>query len=143
MELQRRYIEEVGEAVEALGIVLEKELGAINQRLAELYRFVNQMKEEEKDFNQEVQKLKEEMIRTQKLLQGFETLISRTESKLIDLQKSFSDDEDYAGDIKNDLLIIKRDLQFTRSDLKEILERQEDLEKKLEELQKGKEKFEG
>jgi len=142
MVLQRRDIEEVGEAVEALGIMLEKELGAINQRLVELYRFVSQMKEEERNFKEEVQKLKEEMIKTQKLLQGFEILISRTESKLIDLQKVFSDEEDYTGEIKSDLLIIKRDLQFTRSDLKELLKRQEDVEKKLKDLEERKEGLE-
>ncbi len=138
MVLQKRDIEEVGEAVEALGIMLEKELGGIKQDLAELYRFVAQMKKEGEKFSGEVQKLKEEMTRTQKLLQGFETLISRTESKLIDLQKVFSDEEDYTGEIKSDLLIIKRDLQFARSDLKELLKRsagsigQEYLEKKLD-----------
>ena len=142
MVLQRRDIEEVGEAVETLGIMLEKELGAINQRLVELYRFVAQMKEEERNFSGEVQKLKEEMIKNQKLLQGFEILISRTESKLIDLQKVFSDEEDYTGEIKSDLLIIKRDLQFTRSDLKELLKRQEDVEKKLKDLEERKEGLE-
>ena len=139
MVLQRRDIEEVGEAVEALGIMLEKELGGIKQGLAELYRFVAQINEREKNFSQEVQKLKEEMIKTQKLLQGFEILISRTESKLIDLQKVFSDEEDFSGEIKSDLLIIKRDLQFTRSDLKELLKRQENVEKKLKDLEERKE----
>jgi len=129
MVLQRMDIEEVGEAVEALGIMLEKELLAINQRLAELYRFVAQMKVEERNFSQEVQKLKDEMMSTQKLLQGFETIISRTESRLLDLQKDTSDEEDFAGEIKNDLLTIKRDLQFTRSDLRELLKRQDDVEK--------------
>ncbi|KPL00641.1 MAG: hypothetical protein AMJ91_03840 [candidate division Zixibacteria bacterium SM23_73_3] len=142
MELQRRYIEEVGEAVEALGIMLEKELRAIKQGLAELYQFIAQIKDEEKNLSQAMQELKEEMMGTQKLLQGFETIISRTESKFTDLQKDLSE-EDFSAEIKNDLLIIKRDLQFARSDLKELLSRQEDLEKKWKEFKEGKERFEG
>ncbi|MCK4404074.1 MAG: hypothetical protein KAW02_03195 [candidate division Zixibacteria bacterium] len=142
MVLQRRDIEEVGEAVETLGIMLEKELGAIKQGLAELYRFVAQMKEEERNFSQEVQKLKDEMMSTQKLLQGFETIISRTESRLLDLQKDTSDEEDFTGEIKSDLLIIKRDLQFTRSDLRELLKRQDDVEKKFECLEERKQRQE-
>jgi len=132
VELQRRYIEEVGEAVEALGIMLEKELRAIKQGLAELCQFVARIRDEEKSLTQTVQELKEGMIGTQKFLHGLETVISRTESKLIDLQKDLSSEEDFAGEIRNDLLIIKRDLQFTRSDLKELLKRQEDLDRKSE-----------
>lgn len=132
MELQRRYIEEVGEAVEALGIMLEKELGAVKQGLAELCQFVAQIRDEEKSFSQTVRELKEGMIRTEEFLHGLETTISRTESKLIDLQKDLSSEGDFAGEIKNDLLIIKRDLQFTRSDLKELLKRQEDMDRNSE-----------
>ncbi len=142
MELERRYIEEVGEAVEALGIMLEKELGGIKQGLAELYRLIAQIREEEKNLSQEVQKLKEETMKTQKLLQGFETIMSRTELKLMDLQRGSSDEEDFAGEIKNDLLTIKKELQFARSDLRELLKRQEDLEKKLKDVEERKGRFE-
>jgi hypothetical protein len=49
--------------------------------------------------------------------------MARTESRLLDMQKNASDEEDLSEDIKNDLLVIKRDLQFIRSDLKELFER--------------------
>ncbi len=121
MALERRYIEEVGEAVEALGIMLERELVAIKQGLAELYQSLAQIQDEEKNLSQEVQKLKDETKTREGFLRGLENIMSRTESRLADLQKDYSDEEDLAGEIKNDLLVIKRELQFVRSDLKELL----------------------
>ncbi|UCB53139.1 MAG: hypothetical protein JSV10_03395 [Candidatus Zixiibacteriota bacterium] len=132
MEPERRYIEEVGEAVEALGIMLEKELGEIRQGLAGLYQSVNRISNEEKDLSQELQKLREEVKAMDGFLRGVESIMSRTESRLTDLQKAYSDEEDIAGEIKNDLLVMKRGLQFLRSDLKELLERQGKAEKVLE-----------
>lgn len=139
MELERRYIEEVGEAVEALGIMLERELGLINQRLEVLYRSVVESKEEEKDFGEKIQEIKEEMIKNQKLLQGLENTLSRTVSRLSDLPKDIPLEEEFTEELKNDLVAIKRELQFTRSDLKELLKRQEDLEKGIKEHSKKEE----
>jgi chromosome segregation ATPase len=123
MALERRYVEEVGEAVEALGIMLERELGAVRQGLVELYRSLSQMRDEEKNLQEETQKLKAEMEKTQKVLRRLETAISRTESKLMD-QQIDSGDEEEAGEIKNDLLVIRKELQFARSDLTELLKTQ-------------------
>ena len=134
MELERRYIEEVGEAVEALGIMLERELGEIKQGLAALYQSVGQISDEEKHLDQELQKLREEVKTVEGSLHGLESILSRTESRLSDLQKDYSDEEDTAGEIKNDLLVMKRELQFVRSDLKELLELQGYANKPLEDL---------
>ena len=122
MTLERRDIEEVGDAVETLGIMLENELGAIHQRLEELYSSITQMKEEEQKFKLDLLDLKKEMMKIQEVVSGLENTVSRAESRLIDLQKESSDEEDFTEDFKNDLLIIKRDLQHVRSDLKELLE---------------------
>jgi chromosome segregation ATPase len=136
MELEKRYIEEVGEAVEALGIMLERELGLINQRMEVLYRWLAESKEEEKDFGERIQEIKEEMVKNQKLLQGLENKLSRTVSGLSDLPKDIPLEEEFTEEIKNDLVAIKRELQFARSDLKELLEKQEDLEKSIKEHSK-------
>ena len=125
MELERRYIEEVGEAVEALGIMLEKELGEIKQALAALYQSLGGIRDQEKNLNGELQKLREEVKNMDGFLQGVENMMSRTESRLADLQTDSSEEEDLAGEIKNDLLVVKRELQFVRSDLKELLTHQE------------------
>ncbi|NIM96537.1 MAG: hypothetical protein GTO24_00210, partial [candidate division Zixibacteria bacterium] len=87
MNSERRCIEEVGEAVEALGIMLERELGRINQGLAEIYRIMVQMSDETKNLSQEIQKLKEEMTKDRKLVPRLESALSRTELKLTELER--------------------------------------------------------
>ncbi|MGB2981326.1 MAG: hypothetical protein WBC77_08770, partial [Candidatus Zixiibacteriota bacterium] len=57
-------------------------------------------------------------------------------------QKDYSDEEDLAGEIKNDLLVMKRELQFVRSDLKDILTHQEEMVKRLQQEQAGKQEAE-
>lgn|GEM_PF-1349687 len=131
MELERRYIEEVGEAVEALGIMLEKELGEIKRALAALYQSLGGIRDQEKDLNGELQKLREEMKTMDGFLHGVESMMTRTESRLADLQKGSSEEEDLAEEIKADLLVVKRELQFVRSDLKELLTHQETMVNKL------------
>jgi hypothetical protein len=63
MTIERRDIEEVGEAVEALGIMFEEALGGIHERLAGLQESINQMKTEEQSFKEELLELKEKMAR--------------------------------------------------------------------------------
>jgi chromosome segregation ATPase len=127
MEQERRYIEEVGEAVEKLGIMLEQELGRINQGLVELYRMVAKIKEEGTDLGEKVQTFKDQMDETKKLLQGFDNKLSKLEFKLAGTQKD-PEDENSLEEIRADLLAIKSEFQFARSDLKELLKRQDDLE---------------
>jgi chromosome segregation ATPase len=121
MVLERSDIEEVGEAVEALGNMVEEELQAINERLGQLHQSIAQTKEEV------LLKLKAEMMKTQETVKGVEIVISRTEAKLADLQEGASEEEDYDEELKNDLLIIKKELQSVRSELKEFIERQNHL----------------
>lgn len=129
MTVEKEDIVEVGEAVEALGIMVEKALKAIHERIGGLHSLLAQVNTEEQGFKEELLELKKEMTRSQEVIRGLENIVSRTESRLVDMQKNISDDEDYSEDIKNDLLIIKRDLQFVRSDLNDLLPRKEDMEK--------------
>jgi chromosome segregation ATPase len=124
MTFDRRDIEEVGVAVEALGIMLEKQMGLLHQRLAELYRLLAESREENKNPLERIKKMGEDITKTQKSFEHFENVLSRTDSRLVDLQKDLTDEEDLTQEIKNDLLIIKRDLQMLRSDMKELLKRQ-------------------
>jgi chromosome segregation ATPase len=135
VEPERRYIEEVGEAVEALGIMLEKELGGIKQALGALYQSLGGIKDQEKNLNGELQKLREEVKNIDGFLHGVENMMSRTESRLTDLQTGSSDEEDLGEEIKADLLVVKRELQFVRSDLKELLIHQETMAKKSQQEQ--------
>ena len=136
MELERRYIEEVGQAVENLGIMLEQELGRINQGLVELYRMVAKIKEEGTDLGERVQTVKDQMDETKKLLQGFENKLYKLEFKLLGAQKDL-EDENNLEEIRGDLLAVKSEFQFARSDLKELLKRQDDLEGILRDMLKG------
>ncbi len=132
MTLDRRDIEEVGEAVEALGIMVEEELKTINQHLASFYSLITQTKEEDRSFQEEWLELKKEVIKIQETIKGLENILTRTEKKLIDLQEGISTEEDFTEEIKNDLLIIKRELQLLRSDFKEYMEQQSCQNKNLE-----------
>jgi chromosome segregation ATPase len=127
MEQERRYIEEVGEAVENLGIMLEQELGRINQGLVELYHMVAKIKEEGTDLSEKIQLFKDQMDETKRLLQGFENKLSKLEFKLAGTQKD-PEDENNLEEIRTELLAIKGELQFAKNDLKELLKRQDDLE---------------
>ena len=131
MEPERRYIEEVGEADEALGTMLEKELGEIKRALAALYQSLGGIKDHEKNLIGELQKLREEVKTADGFLRGVESIVSRTESRLTDLQTGSSDEEDLAEEIKADLLVVKRELQFVRNDLKELLTRQDAMAERL------------
>jgi chromosome segregation ATPase len=143
MSSERRYVEEVGEAVEALGVMLERELAKITQGLAEIHRIIVQMRDEAKNVSQEIQKLKEEMTKDRKLVPGLESALSRTELKLTELERIPWADDDAGEELRNDLLTLKKELQFARSDLKELLRRQDDLESKLTDWKERKERFDG
>ncbi len=137
----RKDIEEVGEAVEALGVMMEAELQKINLQLNQLNKSVSDLISQEKNFKEEIYELRSQISagsigqETKELLEEFEATVSRTESRISELQRIFKDDEGHTAGIKNDLLIIKRDLQFVRSDLKEILDRREYLDKKLKDFE--------
>jgi chromosome segregation ATPase len=123
MTVERRDIEEVGEAVEALGIMWEEALGGIHERLAGLQDMIIQIKTEGQSFKEELLELKDKITKAGETFKGLESVVARTESRLLDMQKNISDEEDFSEDIKSDLLVIKRDLQFIRSDMKELVER--------------------
>ncbi len=130
MTLERKDIEEVGEAIEALGLMLEEALGGIHQQIAGLHDLINQVKTEGQGFKEELLELKKEMTKTVEMFKGLETKVARAESKLWDMQENVSEEEDFSEDLKNDLLVIKRDLQIIRSDLKELCEQQSYPDKK-------------
>jgi chromosome segregation ATPase len=137
----RKDIEEVGEAVETLGVMMETELQKINLQLNQLAKSISDIRSQEKDFKEEIYELRSQISagsighEIKEFFEEFEAVVSRTESRISELQRIFKDDEDHTAGIKNDLLIIKRDLQFVRSDLKEILDRREYLDKKLKDFE--------
>jgi chromosome segregation ATPase len=135
MEIDKKDIIEVGEAVEALGVMMERELQKINLQLNQLIKFISDNISQEKTFKEEIGELRNQIQKTGGLLERLEAAVSRTESRISELQTVFQDEEDITAEIRNDLLIIKRDLQFVRSDLKEFLDHREHLDKKLKDFE--------
>lgn len=137
----RKDVEEVGEAVETLGVMMETELQKINLQLNQLNKFISDLRSQEKNFKEEIYELRNQIStgsigqKIKEFFKEFEATVSRTESRISELQRAFQDDEDHTAGIRNDLLIIKRDLQFVRSDLKEILDHREHLDKKLKDFE--------
>ncbi|KPL03894.1 MAG: hypothetical protein AMJ73_05045 [candidate division Zixibacteria bacterium SM1_73] len=141
MQIEKKDIEEVGEAVEALGVMMERELEKINLHLSQLSKSITDIINQGKNFKEEIAELRNQISagpigeETRELLEQFETTVSRTESRVSELQRLFRDEEDPTAEIRNDLVAIKRDLQFVRSDLKKILDHKEDLDKKLKDFE--------
>ena len=135
MPIEKKDIEEVGEAVEALGVMVERELHRINLHLDQLTKSLSEVVGQEKNSKEEISELKNQIQETREFLEAFQATVSRTESRINELQRILQDEEDPAAQIRNDLLIIKRDLQFVRSDLKEILDSREYMDKKLKDSQ--------
>jgi chromosome segregation ATPase len=131
MPIEKKDIEEVGEAVEALGVMVERELHRINLHLDQLTKSLSEVVGQEKNSKEEISELKNQIQETREFLEAFQATVSRTESRITELQRVLQDEEDPAAQIRNDLLIIKRDLQFVRSDLKEILDHREHLDEKI------------
>ena len=131
MPIEKKDIEEVGEAVEALGVMVERELHRINLHLDQLTKSLSDVAGQEKNSKEEISELKNQIQETREFLEAFQATVCRTESRINELQRILQDEEDPAAQIRNDLLIIKRDLQFVRSDLKEILDHREHLDEKI------------
>jgi len=135
MEIEKKDIIEVGEAVEALGLMMEGELQRIDLQLSQLSKSIGDVLSQEKNLEDEIYELKNQIQETKELLEEFQAVVSRTESRISELQRTWQDEGDSTSEIKDDFLIIKKDLQFIRSDLKEILESREYLDKKLKDFQ--------
>jgi chromosome segregation ATPase len=135
MQMEKKDIEEVGEAVEALGVMVERELHRINLHLNQLAKSMSDIAGQEKNSKEEILELKNQIQETREFLEAFQATVSRTESRIAELQRILQDEEDPAAQIRNDLLTIKRDLQFVRSDLKEISDHKENLDKKIKDFE--------
>jgi chromosome segregation ATPase len=107
--------------VESLGIMLERELGMVQQRLVELHRFLVRSREEEGDLRAQTENLKQEIGKALTSMEKLEKLLSRTESKLADVQTDVSDQENLFGEMKSELAAMKRELQLFRSDIGFVL----------------------
>ncbi len=146
MEIEKKDIEEIGEAIEALGKMLETELQNLNLRLEKLEDLVSEpleineidekeeVKEEKKIPKPDYYDLKKDTNEIREFLESFDVRLARVEQKTVELLRQF--EEENISSMKNDLFIIRKELEFIRSDTKELLDKKEELDKKIQDLEK-------
>lgn len=144
MEIEKEDIEEIGEAIEALGKMVEAELQEINLRLKKLEHLASEpaVVEEEEEEEKEKQtiprpdyyELKKDTNEIREFLESFDVRLARVEQKAVELLREFQ--EENISSMKNDLFLIRKDLEFIRSDTKELLDKKEELDKKIQDLEK-------
>jgi hypothetical protein len=145
MEIKKDDIEEIGEAVEALGKMLETELKNLNLRLEKLEGLLSEpfevkeieeveLKEERKIPKPDYYELKKDTNEIREFLESFDVRLARVEQKTVELLREF--EEENISSMKNDLFIIRKELEFIREDTKEILDKKEELDKKIQDLEK-------
>ena len=138
MDIEKEDIEEIGEAVEALGKMVEAELQNINLRLEKLERAMSQpviVEEEEVEEKERIPRpdfyeLKKDTNEIREFLESFDVRLARVEQKTVELLREFQEEEISA--MKNDLFLIRKELEFIRGDTRELLDKKEELDKKIQ-----------
>jgi hypothetical protein len=145
MEIEKEDIEEIGEAIEALGKMVETELQDMNLRLEKLENLLSEPIEVEEEKEEETKEepkipkpdyyeLKKDTNEIREFLESFDVRLARVEQKTIELLREFQ--EENISSMKNDLFLIRKELEFIRSDTKELLDKKEKLDKKIQDLEK-------
>jgi len=141
MSVEKEDIDALGEALEAIGNLLEDEFIKLNQRLTWLEKFLTEKEPEGKVYKQEFYELKKDMQEIREFLESFDVRMARIEQKVIDIQREAQ--EGGISEIKNDIFLIQKELEFIRTDTREILEKKEFLDKKMKELEERMRRLEG
>ena len=121
MSVEKEDIDALGEALEAIGTLIENEFQRLNQRLDWLEKALAEQEPESKVYKQEVFELKKDTQEIRELLESFDMRLARIEQKVIDIQRETQ--EGGISELKNDLFLMQKELEFIRNDTKEILER--------------------
>jgi chromosome segregation ATPase len=141
MSVEKEDIDALGEALEAIGNLLENEFTKFNQRLTWLEKFLTEKEPEGKVYKQEFYELKKDMQEIREFLESFDVRMARIEQKVIDIQREAQ--EGGVSEIKNDIFLIQKELEFIRTDTREILEKKELLDKKMKDLDERLRRLEG
>jgi hypothetical protein len=149
MEIEKEDIEEIGEAIEALGKMMEAELQEINLRLKKLENLASEpvvVEEEEEEEKQKIPRpdyyeLKKDTSEIREFLESFDVRLARVEQKTVEILREFQEHD--ISSMKNDLFLIRKDLEFIRNDTKELLDKKEELDKKIEHLEQKLKRSEG
>ena len=132
---------DIGEAIDALGKMMETELQSINIRLDKLESLFSESIVVEEDEPKEKQKiprpdfyeLKKDTNEIREFLESFDVRLARVEQKTIELLREFQEQD--ISSIKNDLFLIRKELEFLRDGTRELLDHKEELDKKIKEVE--------
>jgi len=150
MEIEKEDIEEIGEAIEALGKMVEAELQEMNLRLKKLENLISEpiVVEEEEGAEERPKiprpdfwELKKDTNEIREFLESFDVRLARVEQKAVELLREFQEQD--ISSMKNDLFLIRKDLEFIRNDTKELLDKKEELDEKIEHLKQKLKRSEG
>lgn len=141
MEIEKEDIEEIGEAIDALGKMMETELQSISIRLEKLESLFSESILVEEDEPKEKQKiprpdfyeLKKDTNEIREFLESFDVRLARVEQKTIELLREFQEQD--ISSIKNDLFLIRKELEFLRDGNRELLDHKEELDKRIKDVE--------
>jgi len=141
MDIEKEDIEEIGEAIEALGKMMESELQRISLRLEKLENLLSESAVVEEDETKEKQsiprpdyyELKKDTNEIREFLESFDVRLARVEQKSVEILREFQEED--ISSIKNDLFLIRKELEFLRDGTRELLDKKEELDKKIKELE--------
>ncbi len=141
MEIEKEDIEEIGEAIDALGKMMETELQSIIIRLEKLESLFSESILVEEDEPKEKQKiprpdfyeLKKDTNEIREFLESFDVRLARVEQKTIELLREFQEQD--LSLIKNDLFLIRKELEFLRDGTRELLDHKEELDKRIKDVE--------
>lgn len=141
MDIEKEDIEEIGEAIEALGKMMENELQRINLRLEKLENLFSESVVVDEDEAKETQRiprpdyyeLKKDTNEIREFLESFDVRLARVEQKTVEILREFQEED--ISSIKNDLFLIRKELEFLRDGTRELLNKKEELDKKIKELE--------
>jgi len=106
MEVDQDDLEEIGEAIEELGNLLEEQLEGINSTLSEIEEFLEKKELEDKKQSEGFFDLKKETTEIKELLESFDLRLVGLEKKLTEL---------YIG-VQEEMEKIKKQVDSLRSD---------------------------
>lgn len=132
--IEKKDIQEVGDAVERVGQELDKQLNRVWEKLSSLSQLVTEIDFHLKSFKQEITLLKKEWSEAEEAIEGWENKVDKIESRFTALIKNFEKTDVREMDIRADQNLIKKELENLKSGLKELLGHTFYVTKKLQDL---------
>lgn len=106
MDIEKEDLEEIGEAIEELGNLLDEELEDISLKLSNIEEFLSEKESDDKKYKKEFYDLKKDTTEIKEFLESFDLRLTGLEKKLAEM---------HIG-VQEDIEKIKKGLELLRSD---------------------------